>query len=141
EDQASAGSAGAEVVETEVVEVDVGDVNTEDENENEEEGEAESLGVFSNDEDRDTVYQDIGTSRVSDCPPNFQTLPNPSKLRGPSVHSPAITSHAAVATSSVTDDEPARKRTKTDMKKSLQIAVAAAFSKCDIIQSSNEEDY
>ncbi|GAN11740.1 hypothetical protein MAM1_0877d11325 [Mucor ambiguus] len=70
-----------------------------------------------------------------------QHLPIPSKIRGPSIHSAAITSHVAVITSSATDNEPARKRTKTDLKKSLHIVVVAAFSKCDSIQSSNEEDY
>ncbi|GAN03091.1 hypothetical protein MAM1_0034d02542 [Mucor ambiguus] len=59
--------------------------------------------------------------------PSNAPLPIPSKLRCPSAHSGSITSHAAVITTSATDDEPARKRTKTDLKKSLQIAVVAAF--------------
>jgi len=133
-----------------VVGNDIGtDTDTNDENEDNQNAEADSEGVFSsydesdNGDDNDRSYcsgdddedeEDINSaSRVPDCAPNSKQLPIPAKLRGPSAHSAAITSHAAVITSPATGHEPVRKRTKTDMKKSLQIAVSAAFSKCDSI--------
>ncbi|KAK4518572.1 Glucosamine-6-phosphate isomerase (Glucosamine-6-phosphate deaminase) (GNPDA) (GlcN6P deaminase) [Mucor velutinosus] len=120
------------------------DTDTNDENEDDQNAEADSEGVFSsydesdNGDDNDRSYcsgdddedeEDINSaSRVPDCAPNSKQLPIPAKLRGPSAHSAAITSHAAVITSPATGHEPVRKRTKTDMKKSLQIAVSAAFN-------------
>ncbi|KAK4517217.1 uncharacterized protein ATC70_000549 [Mucor velutinosus] len=117
---------------------DIGtDTDPSDEKEDDQNAEADSEGVFSsydqsdNGDDNDRSYcsgdddedeEDINSaSRVPDCAPNSKQLSIPAKLRGPSAHSAAITSHA-------TGHEPVRKRTKTDMKKSLQIAVSAAFN-------------